>query len=83
MSVKPLLCVHFEAVVSDPVRVSVLRLLRLLLLFFFSVCESRLLAGISSSPYQDNLHLARQLRWAARVLMPRDNAEVWHDMHVD
>ncbi|CAN0124697.1 unnamed protein product, partial [Ectocarpus sp. 8 AP-2014] len=36
---------------------------------------SRLLAGISSSPYQDNLHLARQLRWAARVLMPRDNAE--------
>ncbi|CBN74371.1 expressed unknown protein [Ectocarpus siliculosus] len=35
----------------------------------------RLLAGISSSPYQDNLHLARQLRWAAGVLMPRDNAE--------
>lgn len=38
--------------------------------------ESRLLAGISSSPYQDNLHLARQLRWAARVLVPRDNEEV-------
>jgi len=38
--------------------------------------RSRLLAGISSTPYQDNLHLARQLRWAARVLMPRDNAEV-------
>eukprot|EP00903_Cladosiphon_okamuranus_P017316 g15955.t1 len=35
----------------------------------------RLVAGISSTPYQDNLHLARQLRWAARVLMPRDNAE--------
>ncbi|CAM9702799.1 unnamed protein product [Pylaiella littoralis] len=36
---------------------------------------SRLLAGISSTPYQDNLHLARQLRWAARVLVPRDNSE--------
>lgn len=71
-------CLNF--CVRRCVRVPVRALLLLLSLRFISVCGSRLLAGISSSPYQDNLHLARQLRWAARVLMPRDNAEVWHGM---
>ncbi|CAM9895660.1 unnamed protein product [Ascophyllum nodosum] len=33
---------------------------------------SRLVAAISSEPYQDNLRLARQLRWSARVLVPTD-----------
>ena len=30
------------------------------------------MAAISSEPYQDNLRLARQLRWSARVLVPTD-----------